>query len=198
MKLNRSFFEDNTIKVAKNLLGKFLVVKNGDKILRGVIIETEAYRGEDDLACHASKGRTKRTETLYKEAGTVYVYMIYGMYFCLNIVTEMDEYPSAVLIRGVMSFSDESSTKAVNNLWKTITTLPRRQSGRQVGINGPGRVCRYFGIDKKFNGSDVETGDLWIEDSGLKISPKKIEASKRIGIDYAKHCRDYLWRFNLL
>jgi len=72
--------------VARDLLGKYLVVKNGNSVLSGKIVETEAYRGEDDLACHASKGRTPRTETLYAEAGTIYVYLIYGMYHCLNIV----------------------------------------------------------------------------------------------------------------
>src|SRR3989338_8834030 len=103
MKLNREFFEQNTLKVAKGLLGKALCVRKSGKILRWMIIETEAYRGEDDLACHASKGRTKRTETLYKKAGTVYAYLIYGMHYCLNIVTEKENYPSAILIRSVIT-----------------------------------------------------------------------------------------------
>ncbi len=176
MKLSREFFEQKTVKVAKELPGKTLCVRNGGKILRGIIIETEAYRGEDDLACHASKGRTKRTETLYKKAGTIYAYLIYGMHYCLNIVTEKENYPSAILIRGVEVKENEE---------------------RKI-ISGPGRVCRHFGIDKTFNGLDVFGKNIWIEDNGFKISPREIIKSKRIGVDYAKHCKDYLWRFNIV
>ena len=176
MKLGREFFEQKTLKAAKGLLGKTLCARKDGKILRGIIIETEAYRGEDDLACHASKGRTKRTETLYKKAGTVYAYLVYGMHYCLNIVTEKENYPSAVLIRGV-SVIENGETKI---------------------ISGPGRVCRYFGVDKTFNGLGVFGKDIWIEDNGFKISPRQILKSKRIGVDYAKHCKDYLWRFNLV
>jgi len=176
MKLGKKFFEQKTLKVAKGLLGKTLCVRKGGKILKGIIIETEAYRGEDDLACHASKGRTKRTETLYKKAGTVYAYLIYGMYYCLNIVTEKENYPSAVLIRGIAFVQHSVSHK----------------------VSGPGRVCRHFGIDKTFNGLDVFGKNIWVEDNGFKISPREIIKSKRIGVDYAKHCKDYLWRFNLI
>lgn len=175
MKLGREFFEQKTLKVAKGLLGKTLCAKKNGKILKGIIIETEAYVGEDDLACHASKGRTKRTEIMYKKAGTIYVYLIYGMHYCLNIVTEKENYPSAVLIRGVAV--EENREKKI--------------------ISGPGRICRYFGIDKTFNGTDVFGKNIWVEDGGLKISPRKILKSKRIGVDYAKYCKNYLWRFNI-
>ena len=178
MKLGKEFFEQNTLKVAKGLLGKTLCVRKGGKILKGMIVETEAYRGEDDLACHASKGRTKRTETLYKKPGTVYPYLVYGMHYCLNIVTEKENYPSAVLIRGVV----------IDNVQHRMLNI----------VSGPGRVCRHFGIDKTFNGLDISGKNIWIEDNGLKISPRKIIKSKRIGVDYAKHCKDYLWRFNLV
>ena len=176
MKLGKDFFEQKTLKVTKGLLGKTLCVRKDGKILKGIIVETEAYRGEDDLACHASKGRTKRTETLYKKAGTVYAYLIYGMYYCLNIVTEKENYPSAVLIRGIAFVQHSVSHK----------------------VSGPGRVCRHFGIDKTFNGLDVFGKNIWVEDNGFKISPREIIKSKRIGVDYAKHCKDYLWRFNLV
>ena len=179
MKLGKKFFEQNTLKAAKGLLGKTLCVRKSGKILRGIIIETEAYRGEDDLACHASKGRTKRTETLYKKAGTVYAYLIYGMHYCLNIVTEKENYPSAVLIRGVLT---------EDNVQHRVSHI----------VSGPGRVCRHFGVEKTFNGLDVFGKNIWIEDNGLKISPREILKSKRIGVDYAKHCKDYLWRFNLV
>lgn len=178
-KIKAENFNQNTLKVAKSLLGKILCVKNSRKTMRGIITETEAYRGEDDLACHASKGRTKRTETMYKKAGTVYVYMIYGMYFCLNIVTEDEDYPAAILIRGVFPLS----TSNVDN-------------GGE--IKGPGRVCRHFGIDKSFNGLNISGDKIWLENWGIKLAKKDIVASKRIGVDYAKHCKDYLWRFNVI
>ena len=178
-RLDAEFFNQDTLSVAKYLLGKILCVKNDRKTIRGIIVETEAYRGEDDLACHASKGRTKRTETMYQKAGTVYAYMIYGMYFCLNIVTENEDYPAAVLIRSVAPLS----TLNVDNAGK---------------ISGPGRVCRYFGIDKSFNGLNVSGDKIWLEDWRIKVSQKDISASKRIGINYAKHCKDYLWRFILI
>lgn len=162
--------------VARDLLGKVLCVRRGRKIFKGIIIETEAYRGEDDLACHASRGRTKRTETLYQKPGTVYVYLIYGMYYCLNIVTEKKDFPAAVLVRGVIPLTNEHEDK----------------------INGPGRVCRYFGIDKRLNGLNITTGqDIWIEDKGIKVRRKDVIKSKRIGVDYAGRCKDYLWRFNV-
>src|SRR3989344_2624657 len=178
MKPGKEFFEQKTLKVAKGLLGKTLCVRKDGKILKGIIIETEAYIGEDDLACHASKGRTKRTETLYKKAGTVYAYLIYGMHYCLNIVTEKENYPSAVLIRGV----------AIDNVQHSMSNI----------VSGPGRVCRYFGVEKTFNGLDVFGKNIWVEDNGLKISPSEIIKSKRIGVNYAKHCKDYLCRFNLV
>lgn len=170
----QSFFKRKTLDVAKQLLGCFLVRKIGKRIIRARIVETEAYVGEDDLACHASKGRTKRTEIMYGEAGHAYVYMIYGMYHCLNIVTEKKDFPAAVLIRVV---------KAEGR--------PARET------DGPGKLCRFLKIDRKLNGWDAARGEkLWIE-KGEKISQKSIHADKRIGIDYAKHCKDYLWRFAL-
>ncbi len=174
MFLSRVFYRKDTIEVAKRLLGCFLVRKIGRKIIRARIIETEAYIGEDDLACHASKGRTKRTETMYGEAGHAYVYMIYGMYHCLNVVTEKKGFPAAVLIRAV-----------------EIENVPHKKT------NGPGKLCRFLEIERELNGWDMTHGEkLWIERGG-KRDPKHIVAGKRIGIDYAKHCKEYLWRFTL-
>ncbi|MCX6763404.1 MAG: DNA-3-methyladenine glycosylase [Candidatus Moranbacteria bacterium] len=172
MVLKRNFYQKNTLDVAKNLLSCFLVRKINNKIIRARITETEAYIGEDDLACHASKGRTKRTEIMYGQAGHAYVYMIYGMYHCLNIVTEKKDFPAAVLIRAV---------KIENVDYKKT--------------NGPGKLCKVLKIDKKLNGWDLTKKEkIWIE-NGIKISKKNIKSAKRIGIDYAKHCRHYLWRF---
>lgn len=180
-RLEEEFFNKNTLNVAKNLLGKVLCVEKGKKILRGIIAETEAYRGKDDLANHASKGRTKRTETMYLKAGTIYVYLVYGMHFCLNIVTEKENYPSAVLIRGILPIIENKSETKIE----------------QKTIIGPGRVSRYFGINKNFNGLNISGDKIWLEDWGIKVSEKDIVASKRIGVDYAKHCKDYLWRFGV-
>lgn len=179
--LEEEFFNRNTLKVAKELLGKILCVKKGGEILSGIVAETEAYRGEDDLANHASKGRTKRTETMYMKAGTIYVYLVYGMHFCLNIVTEKENYPSAVLIRGILPIIE------INTEMKT----------KQKPIIGPGRTSRYFGIDKSFNGLNISSNKIWLEDWGIKVPKKDITASKRVGVDYAKHCKDYLWRFGI-
>lgn len=176
--IKRNFYQKNTLKVAQDLPGCFLVRKSASrrrqKIIRGVITEAEAYIGEDDLACHASRGRTPRTEVMYGEAGHAYVYMIYGMYHCLNIVTERKNFPAAVLIRAVkIEGADYKKT------------------------NGPGKLCRFLKIGKKLNGWDMTKKDkLWIE-RGKKIKKSEIKKSKRIGIDYARHCKHYLWRFHL-
>jgi len=173
--LQEIFYRKNTLDVAKQLLGCFLVRKIGKKIIRGIITETEAYIGEDDLACHASRGRTKRTEIMYGEAGRAYVYMIYGMYHCLNVVTEKKDFPAAVLIRAIK-----------------IEGMDYKKT------NGPGKLCRFLKIDRKLNNLDMAEGkSLWIE-RGDKIDSRLIKKSKRIGIDYARHCKHYLWRFILV
>jgi len=193
--LQRSFYRRNTIEVARELLGCFLVRKIGRKVIRARILETEAYAGEDDLASHASKGRTKRTEIMYGEPGRAYVYMIYGMYHCLNIVTERKDFPAAVLIRGV-------EIAPVPQSRRRDTCLPVGRASYQAGeqvppLNGPGKLCRFLDIDRSLNDWDVTKGEkLWIE-RGEKADPKYIRADKRIGIDYAKHSKENLWRFTI-
>jgi DNA-3-methyladenine glycosylase len=172
--LTKSFYQKDTLKVAQKLLGCILVRKIGRKVWRARITEVEAYIGEDDLACHARVGRTKRTETMYGQAGHAYVYLIYGMYHCLNIVTEAENFPAAILIRAV-----------------EIEGVPKRET------NGPGKLCRFLSIDRKLNGHDITRSEqLWIERSEHHTG-EKVKKSKRIGIDYAQHCREYLWRFHL-
>src|SRR3989338_7302298 len=151
-KLTKSFFEQPTLKVAENLLGKFLVVqRDDDKHVAGKIVETEAYIGEDDLACHASKGRTNRSEILYCKAGTVYVYLVYGMYYCLNIVTERENFPSAVLLRAVEPIEGIDLMKK-----RRKTNISRNLA------SGPGKLCMAFGISKELNGKMVFGKDIWI------------------------------------
>jgi DNA-3-methyladenine glycosylase len=138
IRLERDFFGRDVLQVAPDLIGKILVRKFADgTISRFKIIETEAYRGEEDLACHASKGRTHRTEVMYHNGGKVYVYLIYGMYQMLNFVTAGENNPQAVLIRGI------------------------------EGFNGPGKLTRRLQIDKSFYGEDLATSDrLWVENDG--------------------------------
>lgn len=187
MILGKKFYNRNTLKVAKDLLGCFLVRKIGNKTIKAMITETEAYRGENDLASHASKGRTPRTELMFGEPGKAYIYMIYGMYHCLNIVTEKKDFPAAILIRGL---TNPCEWKANKREWVPMENTPK--------LDGPGKLCKLLQIDRKLNGWDMSKGDkLWIIKPAQKISKKLIKADKRIGIDYAKHCKEYLWRFTL-
>lgn len=170
----RSFYERDTVVVARELLGCFLIRKVGKRTIRARIVETEVYHGEDDLACHASRGRTGRTEVMYGDAGHAYVYLIYGMYHCLNVVTMPRDFPAAVLIRAV-----------------EIEGVPFKQT------NGPGKLCRALDIDRSLNTWNMTFGKkLWIE-RARNVPLERIVVDKRIGIDYAKHCREYLWRFSL-
>ena len=164
--LSMEFFNRPTLEVAKELLGKFLVCKKGDNTIGAMITEVEAYVGPEDKASHASRGRTPRTEVMFGRPGFWYVYLIYGVHYCVNVVTEKEEYPAAILIRGVQ------------------------------GISGPGRVSKYFGIDKSFNArSASQKNGLWIEDCGVQLKPRQIRRGKRIGVEYAGAWKDKKWRF---
>ncbi|MCK5169218.1 MAG: DNA-3-methyladenine glycosylase [Bacteroidales bacterium] len=168
-RLQKSFFKRDVLEVAPDLLGKYLVRKfEDDRIEKYLITEVEAYRGEMDLACHASKGKTPRTEIMYDDGGHIYVYLIYGMYWMLNIVTAKKNTPQAVLIRGIK------------------------------GFDGPGKLTKNLFIDKSFYGEDLVMSDrLWIE-NGLKSSDIKFKTTPRIGIDYAGDIyRNKPWRFVL-
>ena len=141
MKLTREFFTRDVLTVAPELLGKTLVCRAGDGFLRYRITETEAYRGVEDLACHACKGRTARTEAMFHSGGVVYVYLIYGMYWMLNFVTGRENEPQAALVRGL------------------------------EGLYGPGRITRKLQIDKSFYGEDLTVSPrIWLEDDGCKPS----------------------------
>lgn len=196
MRLARSFFEQKTLQVAKNLLGCFLIRQVGKKKIIGRIIETEAYCGPKDLANHASKGRTKRTEVMFGRAGHAYIYLIYGVYYCFNVVTERCGYPAAVLIRGI-----------------ELIRMTKNE-GRITKIIGPGKVCRELKIDKSFHGADlVKNNRLYfirLADGSLlhcryggqvsrrsEKNPPKIKCLPRAGVPYAKEYKNKLWRFAL-
>ena len=142
--LPRIYFNRPTVTVARSLIGKYLVRVIDGRILAGKILEVEAYVGPQDKACHASKGRTQRTEVLFGLPGIAYVYLIYGMYHCLNVVTEREEFPSAVLLRAIEIDGEL--------------------------IDGPGRLCRALQIDRRLNRVDLTTVEsLWFEDRGALV-----------------------------
>ena len=168
----RIYFNRPTLTVARSLIGKYLVRSINGRILAGKIVEVEAYVGAQDKACHASKGRTQRTDVMFGPAGVAYVYLIYGMYHCLNVVTEREEFPSAVLLRAI-----EIDGKL---------------------IDGPGRLCRAMEIDRSLNRADLTMGEsLWFEDRRASVKRGTVGAHPRIGVDYAGHCKNHLWRFML-
>ena len=170
--LGEKFFNRDTRIVAKELLGKFLVRKIGGKNISVIITQTEAYDGFNDRASHAFRGKTKRTQVMFGKSGIFYVYLCYGMYYMLNIVTREKNYPAAVLIRGAKS------------------------DDLNISLNGPGKITKFLKIDKKLNGVDVcESNELWVEDS--KERPAKVKKGKRIGVDYAGKWKDKLWRFRV-
>jgi len=182
-KLSRSFYSRSTLDVASDLLGKVLVRKLGQRSLVGKIVETEAYVGPHDLACHASKGNTPRTSIMFGAPGYAYVYMIYGFYFCLNVVTEPLGYPAAVLIRGVEPIENV-------DLMRELRNNPQRETNI---ASGPGKLCMAMSIDKQLNGADLLGTTIWIEDR--KLDPGPIRTSPRVGVDYAGEYKDKPWRF---
>jgi len=182
-KLSRSFYSRPALEVASDLLGKVLVRRIGRKRLSGKIVETEAYVGPHDLACHASKGHTPRTSVMFGPPGHAYVYMIYGFYFCLNVVTEPVGHPAAVLIRAV---------EPLENL--EIMRRFRKNPEKETNIaSGPGKLCMAMSIDKTLNGANLLGNVLWLEDRDLPPDP--ISVSPRVGVDYAGEYKDKPWRF---
>ncbi|TFG01008.1 MAG: DNA-3-methyladenine glycosylase [Promethearchaeota archaeon] len=191
-RLPRDFFKRTTEGIAKDLLGRSLVrrTKKGDMITK--IIETEAYLGPNDKACHTyNYKKTKRTKTMYERPGTIYVYLIYGMYHCLNVITEPKGEPCAVLIRelypidGIELIKENRSVKIGKN-YKNL-------------MDGPGKLCMALDITKeKFNGKDAcdPKSKLFFAE-GNPANPSEIKAYKRIGIDYAEEDKDRLLRFKI-
>lgn len=170
--LPRDYFHRPTLTVARSLIGKYLVRANGTGIVAGKIIEVEAYIGPQDKACHASKGRTPRTDVLFGSPGVSYVYLIYGMHHLLNVVTEREEFPAAVLIRAI---------EVEGEL-----------------IDGPGRVCKALQIDRRLNRLNMTNGaQLWFEDRAVRLNKTDVGAFPRIGVGYAGAWAKKLWRFRL-
>jgi DNA-3-methyladenine glycosylase len=172
-KVPRSFYDRDTVTVARELLGKLLVHRVGGRELLGRIVEVEAYVGAHDLASHSSKGLTARTKTMFGPPGHAYVYLIYGMHHCMNIVTEPAGCGAAVLVRAL----------------EPVHPPDQR-------MNGPGRLCRALRIDRRLNGRDLQSQTLFVATDGG--TPPSIAKAPRIGVDYAgtwarRHLRFY-WR----
>ncbi len=162
-KLPRSFYDRETIVVARELLGKYLVHKSRGLDRVGKIVEVEAYLGPHDLAAHSARGLTERTKVMFGPPGHAYVYLIYGMYYCMNVVTEREGHASAVLLRAV---------EPVKNL-----------AGR---TQGPGLLCNALHIDKRLNAHDLLSNDFYIA-APPKTGPFTTVKRPRIGVDYARH-----------
>lgn len=171
--LTQSYFTCPTLIVARSLIGKYLIRENGRGTIAGKIIEVEAYIGEEDKACHASKGRTARTEVLFGPPGMSYVYLIYGMYHMLNVVTERPNFPAAVLIRAIEVDGEL--------------------------IDGPGKLCRELGIDRSLHRVDLTQGRaIWFEDRGQRVPRNQVGIFPRIGVAYAGLWAKKPWRFRLI
>lgn len=184
MILNRDFYIKDGVTLAKDLLGKILVKEIDGVLYKGRIVETEAYMGVIDKACHSyNNRRTKRTEAMYREGGYSYIYLIYGMYYCFNVTASIKDNPEAVLIR------------ALEPLENKDLMLKIRKVKREIDIaNGPGKLTKALGITSDDNNIDLTLGkNIWIEDDGYL--PNKITETTRIGIDYAEEFKEKFWRF---
>lgn len=188
MRFERDYFLGDALKIGPEILGNFLIRKIDNKIIKTKIVEVEAYVGPEDKGAHTyNNKKTLRTEPMFYEGGHAYVYLIYGMYNCINIVCQKEGKPEALLIRGLeplneldFLFENRSKIKNMYNL-----------------TNGPGKLCSALKIDREFSGYDLISGEnLYLEKNENKENTEVIY-SKRIGIDYAEEYKDKLWRFYL-
>jgi len=185
-RLTASFYARDTVITARDLIGKRLVRLEGDRRIAGMIVETEAYRGEEDLACHCRAGETPRTKIMYGPPGRAYVYFVYGMHWLLNLVTEKEGYPGAVLIRGILP---EEGLDLIN----------KRRNGRpqKQWTDGPAKLCQAFGINGEMNGIDTcsENANVFIEEN-MDIPTRLVQKTPRIGLDTVPEpWKSKPWRF---
>lgn len=187
--LPRSFYlDDDVLHLSKQLLGKYLITQINQQVTAGMIVETEAYFGVEDKACHAyNNRRTNRTEVMYGAGGVAYVYLCYGLHHLFNIVTAQEGTPHAVLIRALEPMAG-------------IPVMLKRRKMAALHYRltaGPGALTQALGIHKQLTGSILTTQPIWLEDRGIKIAKSDIIASPRVGIDYAQEYKDMPWRFRL-
>jgi DNA-3-methyladenine glycosylase len=184
--LPRSFYLRPTLDVARDLLGRTLVRVLDGQRLAGRISEVEAYIGEDDLASHAARGLTPRNRAMYGHGGLAYVYLIYGMYHCLNVVTEAEGFPAAALIRGMQPLEG-------------VAAMQANRAGRPgAGLaDGPAKLCQALAIDRRLDGHDLTAGvGLWLE-PGEPAPDSVIAATARVNVGGDQHARTIPWRFVL-
>ena len=182
MKLERAFYRQSGLVVARELIGKKLICRSKEGTTSGIIIETEAYMGVKDAASHSYKNRrTQRTEAMFSDGGHAYIYLIYGMYICMNVVANVKDVPEAVLIRALKPVDGIELMKKRRN----------RQSVKDL-CSGPGKLTQAMGITKNHYNIDLCGDDLYIETTELIFD---ILTTKRINIDYAGEAVDYPWRF---
>jgi DNA-3-methyladenine glycosylase len=187
-RMPRSFFARNTLEVARDLLGKRLVRIDHGRRLSGLIVETEAYRSEEDQGCHCRAGKTPRTEVMYGPPGFTYVYFVYGMHWLLNFVTEQEGFPGAVLLRAL-----------VPEQGKKVFAERRAGQPPESWMDGPAKLCQALGVDGEDNGQDLcsERADLFVEEA-FSPPPGSIERSARIGLNSVPEpWKSIPWRFML-
>jgi DNA-3-methyladenine glycosylase len=177
MLLPASYYQRaNVVEIARDLLGKTLATRIGNKLTAGIITETEAYAGVVDKAAHSYGGRrTKRTETMYSPGGVSYVFLCYGIHHLFNIVTNQKDVPEAVLVRAIYPT-------------RGIPEILRRRNAEKLTKNlciGPGKVSAALGINKLHDNISLMGKKIWLEDTGIKIKPEDIHVGPRIGVDYA-------------
>lgn len=194
MRLKRNFFTRNTLIVAQELLGKVLVLEKDNKIYKGRIVETEAYTNDNDDAAHFHKGITNRTRVVKEAGGHLYIYNIYGMYQCLNIIAEKEGVPGGALIRAIEPI--EGIEDMYQNRYKKEYEYPKKREIINL-TNGPAKLVMSYGISlDEFYGADLDSDKrIWLEDAP-EIAKEDIIKSPRINIDYAK-TKDHLQRFHI-
>ena len=198
LRLGRNFFLQPTLKLAKELLGKFVVRRYRGREIAGKIVEVEVYKGPQDRAAHSFGGKiTKRNKIVYEEGGHIYIYLCYGMYWQFNIVSYLKGKPECILLRALEPVIDNNY---LGNQ-KLASLKNKRKSSSSLDIyhlaNGPGKLCRYLKLDKSFYGEDLtKSKRIWIEDRGLRYRSAEIIATRRVGIDYAgPYWSRKKWRF---
>lgn len=198
-RLSREFYDGDTVEIAQRMLSKYLVRRLDGELLVGRITETEAYVGRCDKACHAyGYKKTPRTSTLFMEPGHAYIYFIYGMYHCLNFVTEPEGEPAAVLIRAIQPVAGVDTMHRLR-----FGDAPMTAYRRKNFSNGPGKLCKALYLSSSENKMDLTGDTLFVCDSlsdiGLPETPlpagEILRCGPRIGIDYAEEARDFPWRF---
>lgn len=189
LKLSRSWYQrDDAVALAQKLLGKVLMTRINGQLTGGIIVETEAYQGATDKACHAyGNRRTTRTEVMFAPGGLSYVYLCYGMHHLFNIITNIQDTPDAVLVRGI------APLVGIETMCER-RKLPKLQPRVSAG---PALVSQSLGLTRDHNALDLTANTVWIEDRGIEVKPRQIRKGPRVGVDYAGEHAKLPWRFSI-